>query len=307
MKYSSDDVFEDAESFINYFLTDKKFRTRHIFDAHHLGQGGFVFRGQSNAKWSLLPTAFRDGQLDLFTPQPPGSIVPDEAVHLYLGFQLHAEARAVHIFLECADELGIPTPLDYTTTNHGIELISAAFDENKEFDYTCAYPPTSFERATALAQHFGVPTRFLDWSESPLVAIYFAAYNASSFADVAPDADQEIAIYYFYSDSSRKKDSPVSVVRAPRHENSNLLRQKGLFAVIKNSNQFFLNNARWPTMEDVVSKSFQLHRARLAAGQADNLLRKLYDLDITRHSLMPSLENAARSFSYARKLFKTTD
>jgi hypothetical protein len=42
----------------------------------------------------------------------------------------------------------------------------------------CAYikndPSNGFYKWAEYAQHYGVPTRFLDWSENPLVALYFA-------------------------------------------------------------------------------------------------------------------------------------
>lgn len=43
-------------------------------------------------------------------------------------------------------------------------------------------PQSSFDW-TFLMQHYGVPTRLLDWSESPLVAIYFAVDEFESYPE----------------------------------------------------------------------------------------------------------------------------
>jgi hypothetical protein len=205
--------------------------------------------------------------------------------------------------MEHADEMGIATPLDYTTTKHGLEVILAALNEKEDFDYATPFPTESFQRATALAQHHGVPTRFLDWSESPLVACYFAAYGASSFQQRGVAENQEIAVAFMSSDSLSNFNAPAALVRAPRHENSNLLQQQGIFSTIQDANRFFLQNSRWPSLNEFASSAFQIHRVRLPATEADNLLRELFNLNITRHSLMPTLDNAASAFAYADVLF----
>lgn len=303
MPFLRDDLLSSSREVLDYFLQDPWFRTHSVFDANRVGRGGMVFRGQSDAAWPLRPSAFRAGRLRDFTAQPPPEQIDAKNLKRHLGFQLHAEVRAVHLFLEHADSLGIPTPLDYTTTQHGIDLVLAALN-GKEFDYSTIFPPESFERATALAQHHGVPTRLLDWSESPLVACYFAAFGASCFAPTPPTENQEIAIAYMSSNSLFESDGPTRIVRAPRHENTYLRQQQGLFSSFRNANEYFLAHGDWPALDDLSSPRFQVHRVRLPATQADSMLRELFDLDITRQSLQPSLDAAAKALEYAKRLFE---
>lgn len=259
-----------------------------------------IFRGQSDASLPLIPSSFRnDGRISNYASQPPPSPGEGPSAKAELGYQLVSEVYAVRSFLEHADRLGIQTPLDYEATRESVDLYLAALSEN-DYDYSERFPATRFENAVALAQHFRVPTRFLDWTESPLVACFFAAFGASSFSNT-PSANQSIGVMFMSTIPLEKSDSSYRIVQAPRFGNSNIRAQQGLFITIDNANEHYLEHRKWPEMES--SSKMQIQIATLPTSQADSLLRLLFKFSITRHSMMPSLENASLAFQYTKTLF----
>ena len=310
MIYSIDQECSSAEEFMNFFSTALFLKPRHIFDAYGIGMNGYIFRGQSDSSWPLLASVFRPGNpLQNFTPQTAGEPDSESFDHImHLGWQLHAELRAVFIFLETADKLGIETPLEYSNLKEHRDLIHDALN-SKQTKYDTPFPSHRILNEMALAQHHGVPSRLLDWTESPFVASFFAAYKASTLAEESERVRSEkISVIFLNTDRLRNDESDVSIVNAPRRSNTFLRVQKGLFTYIPKANQYFIDNKKWPSLEDLnelwEGKHINLNRITLPSSQANNLLKQLYQHGITQSSLMPSLDNVAKSFKYNKELFK---
>ena len=168
----------------------------------------WFFRGHSDATWSLVPSAFREKSWEGIQP----------LAGFMLGQLASLPSEELRLLLEFARGLnrsGIPIPGGLGV----IKQLEAAIHPS----HGAADWPKQFLELAALAQHHGLPTRWLDFSTNPLVAAYFAAQEPAQNAD-------ELcvwAIHSFCLDSARPPFW-IGVGHPQRASNPNLHAQSGV-------------------------------------------------------------------------------
>ena len=141
-----------------------------------------IFRGQANSDWDLLPSAFRSKK--------------DNSGSWTNRDQIRWEYDKIKAFFHSLNEAGYRIPQGASVYEYVFpEYLSRTLDFRSQIERGDEpWPKRPFYQLIAMAQHYGLPTRFLDWSYDPMVAAYFAARSCIRHFREGNEFN-EIAIY----------------------------------------------------------------------------------------------------------------
>jgi hypothetical protein len=146
----------------------------------------------------------------------------------------------------------------------------------------------------ALAQHHGLPTRLLDWSSNPLVALWFAVEKPSMAAEDAAIWAFDADVSDYVEEIVSPMDVPRTMIFRPRHHDARIVAQAGWFTVHKYSESAdkFLSFEQLKAQRPSLRK-FVIPRQFFPAIRAD-----LSRCGVSRSALFPDLAGLCEAITW---------
>ena len=307
---------KSVQRFFDYLLPSAK-------HWHSAKRGDLAYRGQASSYWPLVPKAFRVGQPVGYGPDAP------IANPTRVTSQSLIEFQAVQEFVRVADTSG----LQITEAGSRLLLPDDPRHIFNDPNWEHKWPQEEYWETLALAQHHGVPTRLLDFTEDHHIAAYFAAssvWDAEKRRSLSGRNLRYLAVWVidlrfirFLNRVVGRYPERIGEIRVPRANNSFLNAQSGLFLIDRGANDVMGRNeplsidsatadrARfWHTGNRVAGKAIDhmwfdelpVRQVRLRTFHTAELLRELENRGITKASVMPSLDRVVESLEFQRSI-----
>jgi hypothetical protein len=253
----------------------------------------FIFRGVGSADFHLTPSAFRPKTVLRHRQNSVEVPLPT------LRDQIEAELDTLWEFFVAADRQGLRLPEDSQKMRQDFRRHRTGTNFWQKIEAGEPWPPDELISLMALAQHFRLPTRLLDWTWNPYIAAYFAAVgaeeNTASICVWALSATNQ-EIQSIIVDPSERK---LLIVSAPASDNPNLQAQRWAGLLYRHFGVSVKRPLTDINYEELAEESFGIdphfYKLTLPTREAGELLRLLAALDINGSTLFPGFRGAADS------------
>lgn len=299
----------------------------------------WVFRGHWDSDWKLIPTAARPnfegvpefksivGSLRTELESDCKSWPNLNGIEQDIILRCYAHISAIIKFIDIAKDLSFNLPntsLFRSPLTFSQYVDSRLLDQSGNFEnnrrllngisrsllrnrgFSRMSPSFYFNATVALAQHHGVPTFMLDWSEDPLVACLFATTKPERLS-----AENGLCVWALKRSSlpvrlSSLKDDwtsggVIQVIKPDKANNQYLSRQSGVLSSISGGDNFWMRNEIYPDLETVFNQldngefaeRTYLRKITLANSELANFRQLLLREGISKAHMMPTFDNVA--------------